>query len=184
MNEKDTISNFRYKDELNMEKLIKEYSNYLFRIIDNIGGRYLHSEDIEEIILDIFIAVWKNQTKLDESKSIKPYISSIAHNLTKKKLASLHLDIQYIELDENVKYCSKNYFDDIENNIDIKKINKIISTLSSEEYKIFTRFYYNSKKCKEIAMELNISEMKVKTKLHRIRNKIRRKLKESGEHGV
>ena len=98
MNERNTISNFKYKNELDIEKLIKEYSNYLYKIINNIGGGYLSSEDIEEIIVDVFIAIWKNQTKLDENKNMKPYISAIAHNLTKKKLSKLHPDIKFIEL--------------------------------------------------------------------------------------
>lgn len=184
MNEKDRISNFKYNSELNIEGLIKEYSKYLFKIISNISGGYLCSEDIEEIILDVFIVIWKNQDKLDESKNIKPYISAIAHNLTKKKLSSIHSDIKFIELEENIKYYSEDCLDSIENNINIEKLNKIISTLSIEEYKIFTKFYYNSKKCKEIANELNISVMKVKTKLHRIRNKIKKKLKENGGYSI
>ena len=163
-----------------MEKLIKEYSNYLFKVINNICRGHLSSEDIEEIILDVFIALWKNQGKLEENKNIKPYISAIAHNLTKKKLTNLHTNIKFIELEENTKYYSENSFDIIENKLNIENINEIISTLSLEEYTIFTKFYYNSKKCKEIAKELNISEMKVKTKLHRIRNKIKKKLKENG----
>ena len=184
MNERNTISNFKYKNELDIEKLIKEYSNYLYKIINNIGGGYLSTEDIEEIIVDVFIAIWKNQTKLDENKNMKPYISAIAHNLTKKKLSKLHPDIKFIELEENTKYYSENYFDNIENAMNIEKLNNILSTLSLEEYKIFTKFYYNSKKCKEIANELNISEMKVKTKLHRIRNKIKKKLKENGGYSI
>ena len=184
MNEKDKISNFKYNNKINIEQLIKEYSKYLFKIINNISGGYLSSEDTEEIILDVFIAIWKNQDKLDDSKSIKPYISAIAHNLTKKKLSSLNSEIKFIELEENIKYYSENCFDNIENNINIEKLDKILSTLSIEEYKIFTKFYYNSKKCKEIANELDISVMKVKTKLHRIRNKIKKKLKESGGYSI
>ena len=69
MNERDRISNFKYKNELDIEKLIKEYSKYLYKIINNIGRGYLSSEDIEEIIVDVFIALWKNQSKLDESKN-------------------------------------------------------------------------------------------------------------------
>lgn len=184
MKERNIISNFKNQNELYMEKIIKEYSGYLYKVISNIGSNYLSSEDIEEIILDVFIAIWKNRDKLDENKNIKPYISSIAHNLTKKRLSNLQQDLKFVELEENAQYYSENYFDNIENNINIEKVNKILSTLSVEEYKIFTKFYYNSKKCKEIANELNISEMKVKTKLHRIRNKIKKKLKENGGYSI
>lgn len=87
MNEKNKISNFKYGNELDIERIISEYSNYLFKVIKNICGNYLIIEDIEEIILDVFIALWNNKDKLQDDKNIKPYISAIAHNLTKKKMS-------------------------------------------------------------------------------------------------
>ena len=184
MNENDKISKFKHKNELNIEEIINKYSNYLFKVIKNISKEYLSLEDIEEIILDVFIAIWKNKNKLDENQSIKSYMSSIAHNLTKKKLSNLNSNIKLVELDENIKYYSNDSIDIIENNINIEKLNQTLTTLSLEEYEIFTKFYYNSKKCKEIAKELNISEIKVKTKLHRIRKKIRKKLIEKGGYSI
>lgn len=70
MNDKNKISNFKCGNELNIEKIINEYSNYLFKIIKNICGNFLQIEDIEEIILDVFMAVWKNKEKLDEEKNV------------------------------------------------------------------------------------------------------------------
>lgn len=70
LNDKNKISNFKCGNELNIEKIINEYSNYLFKIIKNICGNFLQIEDIEEIILDVFMAVWKNKEKLDEEKNV------------------------------------------------------------------------------------------------------------------
>ena len=41
-------------------------------------------------------------------------------------------------------------------------------------------FYYSNKSIKDIAKELKISEVNVKTKLHRIRKKIRQELRKGG----
>lgn len=180
MNEKNIISNFKEGNKLNIERIIEEYSNYLFTVIKNICGDILTIEDIEEIIFDVFLALWKNKDKLDEEKNIKPYISSIAHNLTKKKLTEINPKFKIIELDDNLNINTDNWIDFIENKLKIEELNYILKDLSEEDYQIFTLFYYNSNKTKEIAKKLDISNMKVKTKLHRIRNLIKKKLKERG----
>ncbi len=137
-------------------------------------------EDIEEIILDVFVAIWKNTEKLDGERDIKPYLASIAHNLTKKKLSEINKNTNLVEIDEEKEYSKENWSNTIENRLKIEEIDYILKELSEEEYLIFTNFYYYSKKTKEIAKKLNISDVKVKTKLHRIRNKIKKKFKERG----
>lgn len=180
MNEDNKISSFKNGNELDIEKIINEYSNYLLKVIKNISGNYLSIEDIEEVILDVFLALWKNKDKLDEEKSIKPYIASIAHNLTKKKMTEISEDIKLTEIEENVRQPIDDWNEIIDNKLKIKELNNILGDLSDEDYQIFTLFYYFSNKSKEIAKKLDISDMKVKTKLHRIRNKIKKKLKERG----
>lgn len=180
MNEKNIISNFKTENKFDIEKVIEEYSNYLFKVIKNKCGDILQTEDIEEIILDVFLALWKNKDKLDETKSIKPYISSIAHNLTQKRLSELNLKYKFIELDENLKIDVDDEINFIDNKIKIEELNYILKDLSEEDYQIFTLFYYYSNKTKEIAKKLDISNVKVKTKLYRIRSLIKKKLKESG----
>ena len=179
MNKNNIINNYIIENELDMEKIINEYSNYVKTVINNICGNYLSQEDIEEIILDVFLVLWKNKNKLDKDKNIKPYIASIAHNLTKKKMTSSSKNYNNVELDENV-LLDVNIEDSFENKLKYKEIESIISELTNQDYTIFTLFYYNSLKTKQIAKKLGISNMKVKTRLHRIRLKIKKKLEERG----
>ena len=56
----------------------------------------------------------------------------------------------------------------------------IVLGLDSESREIFILYYYEQRKVKEISKILNISESKVKTKLYRIRKKLKKELKEGG----
>ena len=172
--------NKKCKNELNIEEIIKAYSNYLWTVVENICGNYLSCEDKEEIILDTFLALWKNKSKFDIEKEIKPYIASIAHNLTKKKLSSINSKINVVEIEDNMNLQFEDTENFIINKIKSDELNEIINQLSNEEYQIFTEFYYNSRQTKEIAKILKISNSKVKVQLHRIRNKIKKQLKERG----
>ena len=55
-----------------------------------------------------------------------------------------------------------------------------LKEIGNTEYDIFTKFYYEGKKVKQIAKELNLSVSNVKTKLHRTRKKIKQILKIGG----
>ena len=178
MNEK--ISDFKINNEIDIERIINEYSNYLLVVIKNVCGNFLSSEDIEEILLDVFLALWKNREKLDEEKPIKPYISSIAHNLTKKKISEINKENNISPLEENIIIDTTNFDFIIDKKLKKEEVEYILKELSEEDYQIFTLFYYNSYKVKQIANKLDISTVKVKTKLCRIRKKIKKKLKEMG----
>ena len=180
MNERNKISNFKYGNKLDIEKIIEEYSNYVFKVIKNMCGNNLTMEDIEEIILDVFLVIWKNREILEDDKNIKPYLASVTHNLTKKKMSSIVKGFQVVEYEDKLIDSTHNLNEILDLKLKKEEVNHILNTLSDEEYKIFTMFYYFSKKVKEIAKELGISEVKVKTKLHRIRNKIKKKLNERG----
>ena len=72
----------------------------------------------------------------------------------------------------------------IDNIIEEKEINNCITNnikqIGDTEYKIFTKFYYEGKKVKEIAKEMNLTTSNVKTKLHRTREKVKDILKIGG----
>ena len=180
LKEANKISCYQKGNELDIEEIITQYTGYLFKVIQNKCGNHLASEDIEEIILDVFFAIWKNREKLEEDKDIKPYLASVAHHLTSKKLAQNTKYMEWEELDERTDFSKDDWTQFIENRQKMNNLEDILKGLSQEEYTIFTLFYYHAKKTKEIAKELDISNAKVKTKLHRIRNKIKKKLEKGG----
>ena len=60
MKKEKLIKQYIEKDSLNIEKVMEDYTNYLYIIVKNKNFK-LTEEDIEEIVSDVFLAVWKNQ---------------------------------------------------------------------------------------------------------------------------
>ena len=79
----------------------------------------------------------------------------------------MHLKKKELVFFENEREC---VYDIEEKIMKLKEIDK----------DIFKFFYYDSKPIKDIAKILNISELNVKTRLHRIRKKIKFELKNGG----
>ena len=55
-------------------------------------------------------------------------------------------------------------------------LQKELNLLSDQDKKIFRLFYYGNKKTKEIAKELELNEITVRSRLHRIKKQIKKDL--------
>lgn len=165
-------------NETYINELVIEYNKYLYKVISNTTNM-LSEADIEEIIQDTFIVLWKNINKIDDVKSIKAYLSAIAKNLLKYKCRGIKITYDLADY-ENIITDSMQLDSLIEQKEMDILIQNELDKMSIDDRKIFIEYYYSSKRIKEIAKLLNISESKVKVKLHRIRKKIQKILKKGG----
>ena len=164
------IKSYFKKDELLLDKVLDDYYNYISKIIINIG--ILSEEDKEEIISDVIFVLWKNKEKLDRTKILTPYIAGITKRIVYKKM-NLNYKENTVNFDEYDDISSFN----IESIIENKEINDyIIHSLkeySKIDSKIFEMFYLEEKSIKQISNIMGLSKVNVKTKLHRIRKKVK-----------
>ena len=173
------IREYIFEGKLDITNIIKDFAGYVFVIIKNSKYNF-NDEDIEEIASDVFLVIWQNQKKLDINKEIKPYIAGITKNLILKKqrmITNQNLDIEILEksIQDNTDVYNKT-----EENEKTRIIMEELKNMKEEDRKIFKSYYYSSKKIKDISKELNISEIKVKSRLSRIREKLKKELEKRG----
>lgn len=179
MKQHKLLKDYIEKNKLNIEQIINDYSGYIYTIIKNISNQEFTQEDIEEMISDTFFVLWKNAYKINKNDQISSYLSGVVNNIIKKKKREIKANLN-IEDYENILQ-EQNQIDKIyENRNKIKIVEKALENMTKEDNDIFELFYYAGKKVKEIAKQLNITEFKVKTKLHRIRKKIKQILEKEG----
>ena len=175
----EILNNYLINGILDIDRILDDFYNYVYIIVKNGVSVSITDEDIEEIISDVFVAIWKNSKNLPDTMTLKPYLAGTVKNIIKNKYRRLKLDSSITDYEEELK-----------DNFDIEKIteeneqNRIIQEtlkkLKKEEYDIFIMFYYEKKKIKQIAEVLKLSTSNVKTKLHRIRKIIKKNLEDGG----
>ena len=175
------------KNELNIEKIINDFSSSLYRFVKNNNyygnnSYYLNKEDIEEIVSESFFVLWKNYKKMNLSDNIGNYLCGVSRNILLKKLRKNKVFNKNVNIEEyqNILDSKKDVEDMFYEQEKIGFIENIVLNLDEESKEIFILFYYEQRKVKEISKILNISEAKVKTRLHRIRKKLKKELKEGG----
>lgn len=178
MKKSNLIKNYMQNNELNIEEIMKNYTPYIYTIIKNKNSN-LTNEDIEEIISDVFLAVWRNQEKLDTRKELSSYLVGITKNLYNKKIRSKK-DTMDIDSYKDILFETENVELKVENTEKENLIIMLVNNMKQEDKDIFILYYYNSRTMKEIADILNITEKKVKSRLFRIRRKIKKCLERRG----
>lgn len=176
MNSCKEIKYYIKNNELDLERIINEYSSYIAIIINNMASTNLSNEDKEEIISEVFFILWKNKHKLDINKSLSSYIAGITRNLVKEYLRKIKINVDISDYENSLYGYDK--IDFLDTNIqEIRHIEKKLENMKEIDKTIFLDFYYSSKSIKDIAKEQKMSEFSVKQRLYRIRNKIKKEVK-------
>ena len=176
MNNCKKIKCYLKNNEIDLEKIINEYSSYIATIINNMAKDSLNSEDKEEIVSEVLFIIWKNKNKLDIDKILCSYIAGITRNVVKEYLRKVKNNFDISDYENSL--CSYDKIDVIDNSIEeIIKIEKKLEKMKEIDKKVFLDFYYYSKSINDIAKEQKISESSVKQRLYRIRNKIRKEVR-------
>ena len=176
---KEILSDYLLNGKINIDKLLDDFYGYVYITVKNGVSIYLTDEDIEEIISDVFIAVWKNSRMLSNTTNIKAYLSGTAKNIIRNKYRKNEINFSISDYEEKI-IDNNNLENIVENKEKDLLIKKCLKTLKEKEYKIFIMFYYEGKSTKEIAKGLNCTIGKIKVMLHRVRKKIKKILEDGG----
>lgn len=176
--ENEKIYTYIENSKLQMEKIMEKYNNYISTIIRNSYMK-LPNEDVEEIVLDVFFTLWKNQNKLDINKSMAAYISGITKNLIKYKYRQCKIELNIEEYEERLMDNSNIEIFLLKNERQ-NAISEELEKLKQEDKEIFIQYYYDDKSIKELSKIFNMSESKVKSKLFRVRKRLNKILKKRG----
>lgn len=155
----------RHKNSIN--QAIEVYTPYLSTVLYNMVGNGLPKEDIEEIVSDVFVVLWKNAEYIDLSKgTLRSYIAATARNLALKRLNKKK---DYTNLDD-IEIPIEDEF-----TVDNKKsIWDAVMRLGEPDNEIFVRFYKYDEKLKDISKATGLNISTIKTKLSRGKRKLKK----------
>ncbi len=173
MKELNQLEDYYKNNEIDMDQIIEDFTPYITTIINNGTDSKISFEDKEEIFSDTFFILWKNRNRLNINVSLNSYLAGITRNLIKEKYRKLKVFYDITNFENNIVNNVNMYDNDRELIFDVEQK---IKGLKNIDIEIVNLFYYSCIPIKDIAKALNISELNVKTRLHRIRKKIKKEL--------
>jgi RNA polymerase sigma-70 factor (ECF subfamily) len=136
-----------------------------------------NNEEAEETVQMIFISIWEHRKSLDVTRSIKNYIYKSAVNyiynyLKKKAVRRSYIENELQKPEESINPTyDQIFYMELE-----KRINTIISSLPSQQQKIFHLSRFEKLSHEEIAKKLDLSVRTVENQIYKVLKVIRKYL--------
>lgn len=163
-------------DSLEAFKLLyNRYSKKLYYF----SLRYLEDNaDAEEIVQVVFISVWEHRKTLDDTRSVKNYIYKSAVNNIYNYLKKKAIRRKYVEQELQKPEGSVNQtYDQIFYKELEKRIDTIVTSLPTQQQKIFNLSRHEGLSHEEIARKFELSVRTVENQIYRVIKVIKKHMK-------
>lgn len=147
--------------------LILENQVKLYKIAK---ARLRNETDIEDVVQETMLILYTKLPKLKDNTKFEIWLYKILINQCNKKYRKNKTNIIPLDLIENQKAYSNE--EKIEDKLDYEKI---LAMFKKQDQMILLLYYSNGYTTKQIAQILNKNENTIKTKLRRMKQKIREK---------
>jgi RNA polymerase sigma-70 factor (ECF subfamily) len=156
-----------------LERAIQLYTPYLSAVIFRAGGGGLPPEDQEELLADVFTALWRNAAQLDPEKgSVRVYLAAAARNGVYKRLRDRRETVSLEALAESGAEPAAADPDRL-------SLWDAVAGLGEEDCELFVRFYRYGQSLREIAAATGLKLSAVKSRLSRGRQKLKQILSDA-----
>ena len=181
MTDSQIIALFWDRNEDAIQETDAVYGRKLYAISDKI----LHSnQDAEESVSDTYMRAW-DTIPPQRPNYFFAYLAKICRNCSLSRLqwnSAAKRNAEVVSLTQEMENCipDRSYERKLEGEEIGRVLNAFLDSISLESRLIFMRRYWYTDSIAEIAARYSISEGKVKTQLHRTRNKLQLFLAKEG----
>ena len=174
--EEKLLLRLKRKEEHSIDEAIEVYTPYLSVVLYNMVGNRLPREDIEEIVSDVFVMLWKNAEYIDLKKgTVRSYIAAVARNFAYKRFNKKKDDTCLDELEIPDESSA------VDRHLVSSEVWDAVMRLGEPDSEIFVRYYKFNEKIKDISRATGIHISTIKTKLSRGKKKLRKILSDAEE---
>jgi RNA polymerase sigma-70 factor (ECF subfamily) len=181
VDERELLAQLRMKNERALKQAIQHFSGYVAAVVRNTLGSQATAEDVEELISDVFVALWKNAPRLREDTSFKPWLAVVARNASLKWTRTAH---STEPLSDDVAATAVGDDDVVHSLLEREQQEQLfraLCELAPHEQHLVERHYLADESIGSIAQRTGMNQSTIKSQLFRSRKKLRNKL--SGEEG-
>ncbi len=177
MDEQRIVAKLKAGQPRALEKLIDLYGGYVYSVAKGVLASLLSREDMEEVVSDVFAALWESRDRLMDGAPVKPYLAAIARNTSRKRLRGLR---PVEPLEEDLPEEEGGPEELLTEQEEQEAVRLALLSMEPRDREIFLRHYYRCEPVREIAGAMGMNESTVKSRLLRGRQRLRAILTERG----
>lgn len=178
MNEAKLVQRLQRGDRLALNRAVDTYTPYLSTVVWRAMGPKAAPEDVEEVVSDAFLTLWRNRDSLKPEQGVKSWLAAVARNAAIDRLRKAVPAI--LPLDDVEASGGPTPEEKLEQRMFAAALHHAVENLEPPDDQLILRFYYEGEKLKDIAADLGLSASTARTRLHRARQKLKHQLIKGG----
>lgn len=99
---REMLNDYLVNGKIDIDKLLDDFYGYVYIIAKNTVNIHITDEDIEEILSDVFVAVWRNSNKLSYTTDLKAYLAGTTKNIIKNKYRKTEINFSITDYEEKI----------------------------------------------------------------------------------
>ena len=178
MTDEEYLVGLLNRDEEVLGKLMDTYTKLLW----TVGSKYLNhqlnmtTQDIEELVSDVFIRLWNNPKGFDPSKgTLKTYLCMMTRGMALNKMKQQSKNIT-VELEDNITATLTSE----ESKLDWSVFYDAVMTLEEPMREIIIKRYFYEMKPKEIQEKTGYDSKLIDNKLYQGKKQLQKQFQELG----
>lgn len=160
-----------------LHSAIRTYTGYVTAVAARTLGPGFPREDLEEVVSDVFLALWAHAGEIRAGAALRSWLSAAAHN---KAVDCLRRTRFTLPLSETVPACSGLPEEIVERQERHAALWRAVEDLGEPDRSLFLRYYYEDQSLSEAAQALGLTLPAAKARLFRGRRRLRDTLCKGG----
>lgn len=173
MTEEFALTLLRKRRQEGLEYFIDQYTPYVSAVVRNILGTQLPWQDGEEVVSDVFVALWRNADKPEPGK-VKGYLGKTARNKAINRLRGHGMELTVEE--DILAVPTPGPEETLTQTERARLLCDAVQSMDWPDREIFVRYYYYGEPAVSIAKALKMSPAGLRQRLKRGRDRLRETL--------
>lgn len=173
MDERSLIQQLKSGSHQALEEAVHVYTHYVTAVAARALLPGPSQEDLEEVVSDTFLALWRFREKLDDGRPLRPWLAVTARNLATDRLRKrretevipLHLPDGKPGPEELAERQALHLH-----------LRQLVEGMEEPDRTLFLRYYFWEEPLNQVASRLGMNQSTAKTRLVRGRQRLKQAL--------
>ena len=175
------IQRLRRHSRAALEDAIRRYTSYVsvtvWRTLS--AGGSAPREDVEEVVSDVFLALWTHAGELEPGRDLRPWLGTVARNRAADRLRRQRPEA--LPLSEADQVPGPGPQEAAEQREWAERLWRAVEAMAEPDRTLFLRHYWYGDKLKDVARDLGMDYSTAKNRLLRGRRALREEWTKGGE---
>lgn len=168
MEDRDIMELLKADENKFMKSVMEKYAGLIFHIVKS---RISNTSDVEDIVSEVFIELYKNRNSIDlERGTLKALLSTIA---VRRSIDHLRRKKDTVELEEHLVFEGSHILDELIEKEEKNVLLNILNLLKEPDRSLIIGRYFFKTTSKELGRKLDIEPNAVDKRISRAMEKLR-----------